>query len=320
MEKQTDYVGNFVYENSSLAFTLTDDGRLVFGSAQTPGSFDYEYYIKDHLGNNRVVVADLNSDGIPEVQQESHYYPFGMALEGMAYQNPLQNQENKYLYNGKELQDDLELDWYDYGARFYDAQIGRWHSIDPMIEKHPDYTGYAYVYNNPLIYIDPLGLDTVIVLDQAEAPEEDDAYTATIYVIQNGEIIGPYEGSSFPDDDDASTLNEGEYPYNNEYGHSGGSRQGLNIVDEDGNRNAPGTDADGNDDEMQFVNVHDSFDDRRRNSEGCITVPHGDPEGFFNNFDWSGTYNGHTGTTGNSTGTLILRLCSDRRRQRRIII
>ncbi len=57
---------------------------------------------------------------------------------------------------------------------------------------------------------------------------------------------------------------------------------------------------------MEYVNVHDSFNDNRRHSEGCITVPSGDPEGLFDNFDWSGTYNGHTGTTGNSTGTIIV--------------
>ncbi len=105
------------------------------------------------------------------------------------------------------------------------------------------------------------------------------------------------------------TLNEGEYPYNNEYGHAGGERQGLNIVDESGDRVAPGTTPDGeavDDPGMRYVNVHDSYAEGSRYSEGCITVPHGDPDGLFDNFDWSGTYNGHTGTTGTSTGTVIL--------------
>jgi len=51
---------------------------------------------------------------------------------------------------------------YDYGARFYDPQIGRWHSMDPEIELHQDYTPYSYVYNNPISYFDPFGLDTAV--------------------------------------------------------------------------------------------------------------------------------------------------------------
>lgn len=61
------------------------------------------------------------------------YYPFGME---MANWNPdwAPNSDNRYLYNGKELRTDFDLDWYDYGARMYDPSIGRWHSADPLSE------------------------------------------------------------------------------------------------------------------------------------------------------------------------------------------
>jgi RHS repeat-associated protein len=64
---------------------------------------------------------------------------------------------NDYLYNGKQLQDDFGLNWYDYGARFYDPALGRWHSVDPSAERDYSYSPYIYCANNPIKYIDPDG-------------------------------------------------------------------------------------------------------------------------------------------------------------------
>ncbi|TAD93002.1 MAG: RHS repeat-associated core domain-containing protein, partial [Bacteroidetes bacterium] len=65
--------------------------------------------------------------------------------------------ENKYGYNGKEKQPDLGLEWLDYGARMYDAQVGRWKVIDPQAEKYDGYTPYGYVNNSPILFVDPNG-------------------------------------------------------------------------------------------------------------------------------------------------------------------
>jgi RHS repeat-associated protein len=88
----------------------------------------------------------------------SGYYPFGMAL-GATFSA---SEPNRLMYNGKEKQDytlnGLELGWYDYGARFYDPTLGRWHSTDPMCEIARRWTPYQYAYNNPIRFIDPDGM------------------------------------------------------------------------------------------------------------------------------------------------------------------
>lgn len=66
--------------------------------------------------------------------------------------------DNPYKYNGKELYEDHGLDWYDYGARMYDPQIGRWHVVDPLASDFPSWTPYHFAHNNPIVLIDPTGM------------------------------------------------------------------------------------------------------------------------------------------------------------------
>jgi RHS repeat-associated protein len=163
-DEETNYIGNFAYEGeSSLKYIITDDGRLI---PKTGGGFEYEYFIKDHppvggqaLGNTRLTVQD--SLGFAAIKQEDHYYPFGMVMSGQSWRNSTQTTKNDYLYNGKEFQDELGLDWYDYGARFYDAVIGRFPSVDAMAEKKPYLNPYHYCSNNPINKIDPDGNDDI---------------------------------------------------------------------------------------------------------------------------------------------------------------
>ncbi|WP_180908446.1 RHS repeat domain-containing protein, partial [Flavobacterium salmonis] len=142
----TDYLAGYQYENSALKFFPTAEGYVE----PEASSYKYIFQYKDHLGNVR-----LSYDKTLAIKEESNYYAFGLKQEG--YNTVKIGVENKYKYNGKELQDEMGLNVYDYGARRYDPALGRWLSMDPLAEKYETLSPYNYVSNNPVNAIDPDG-------------------------------------------------------------------------------------------------------------------------------------------------------------------
>ena len=140
-ETTTTYCDNLVYENGVLKQILVGGGYVTLNGS-TPV---YHFYIRDHLGNNRVVAK---ADGT--VEQTNHYYPYGGLMADISTGSDLQ----PYKYNGKELDRMHGLDTYDYGARQYAAAIGRWDRVDPLCEKYYDVSPYAYCGGNPINAID----------------------------------------------------------------------------------------------------------------------------------------------------------------------
>ncbi len=183
--KNTDYVGNIIYENGSLKRILVNGGYVEGGI--------YHFYLTDHLGNNRVVAK---ADGT--IVQSTHYYPFGMS-----FADGITTSSQPYKFGNKELDTDQGLNWYDFSARFKTVDILAFTTMDPLAEKYYSISPYAYCKNNPINRVDPTGLEDL----------EDD------YFNQNGKYLGTDNAQYYDTDDPrysdkVRVMHDSQWEYN----------------------------------------------------------------------------------------------------------
>ncbi|QDO68410.1 RHS repeat-associated core domain-containing protein [Bacteroides intestinalis] len=141
----TDYCGSVIYENGVRKYLLTEEGYVSLSDGI------YHYFYRDHLGNVRLVMGTPTSSG-GQVEERNDYYPFGGLIADLGSVQP-------YKYNGKELDTKKGLNWYDYGARQYDAALGIFTTVDPSSEKYYPTSPYVYCGGDPINRIDPTGAD-----------------------------------------------------------------------------------------------------------------------------------------------------------------
>ncbi len=202
----TNYVDGIEYTNGAIDFIKTEEGRALNSS----GTYTYQYNLTDHLGNVRYSF-DIYSGAVRKLQEDD-YYAFGkrkIATGG----------SNNYLYNGKEIQD--ELGQYDYGARFYDPVIGRWNVVDPKAQLLEMSSPYVYALNSPSSFIDKDGELPIYIGGKTSNDSERNSRT-----YWDAQLLATIAGSGIPNPGHTSMFVDGNrYLYNfagtKEVRHSG---------------------------------------------------------------------------------------------------
>ena len=142
-QKTIEYCGNIICDGDETMI-LNNVGYALYNK---DNNLSFYYYLKDHLGNNRVVVREYG-----EIEQVNDYYPTGALMTSSKG-----GDTQRFKYNGKELDRTNGLNWYGYGARNYDAAIVRWDGMEKLCEKYSPFTPYGYCLNRFLNYYDKIG-------------------------------------------------------------------------------------------------------------------------------------------------------------------
>ncbi|MBD0402844.1 RHS repeat-associated core domain-containing protein [Flammeovirga sp. EKP202] len=149
-----------------------------------------------------VYFDDLKIEFNDYIVQENHYYPFGMNMAGIEKEG---TPDHKFQYNGKEKQE--EIGFIDYGARHYDASLGRWFVVDPLAEKMRRHSVYNYAFDNPIRFIDPDGQspdDIINIKRNGKIEISEEKGEDQIYI--DGEFVGEADNGSWSSYTDGKSL------------------------------------------------------------------------------------------------------------------
>ncbi|WP_259014623.1 DUF6443 domain-containing protein [Emticicia fluvialis] len=144
-----EYLDGMVFKNGAFYQLTTPEGRANYES----GAWSYEYFITDHLGNTRVAYK-ANGSALTKTSETS-FDPWGIVLKDVGLVNGFQN---KFEYQNKEKESTFNLRRISFGARTYNASIGRFDGVDPVTDEQESWTPYHFTYSSPLNYVDLLGL------------------------------------------------------------------------------------------------------------------------------------------------------------------
>ena len=172
----------------------------------------YIYISNEEDTQMEVFFDDFKVDHIksPVVQMDD-YYPFGLTFNSYSRENTV---PNMFQYNGMELQDELNLGWYDYLARQYDPAIGRFLSVDPMAEVARRWSPYVYGYDNPIRFTDP---DGMVAEDKTDPEKSEQTRTTISFKYDEGEYVIP-QGGDLPGTDQIEEVNTSTTVWRNDDG------------------------------------------------------------------------------------------------------
>jgi RHS repeat-associated protein len=145
--------------------SMDENGRILTLSGVKVPVNGYAYAYVSNQSNMDVYFDDFKvTVAQGNIIEENHYYSFGLKIAAISSKKLADSYDGKinnaFLFNGKEmLDDDADLNWYDYGFRSYDAQIGRFMQLDPLTDSYPHYTPYQFAGNDPITNVDLDGLE-----------------------------------------------------------------------------------------------------------------------------------------------------------------
>ncbi|HTG57484.1 MAG TPA: RHS repeat-associated core domain-containing protein, partial [Niabella sp.] len=150
--KTTQYVGGLIFEGNVLQHVGTEEGRVRLES----GQWRYDYFLKDNLGNVRVMLAD-NATPL----EETHYYPFGLTQRGISTRQTGNLHNKEKTFQDQQIDEDLDLNWVQFKWRNHDPQIGRFIEVDPLSEDYVHNSTYAFSENKVVAHIELEGLESI---------------------------------------------------------------------------------------------------------------------------------------------------------------